>query len=553
MDRLLKSANILVVVLIAMGFAWAAARQVRGNSVTVDEFYHVSAGTYYLEKRAYDLDHGGNPPLLRKWIALPVARMRPQERFNAHGGEIEKHWNFMMDNFEEYPRMINAARVQIVLLGAALGLFVYFAALRMYGTYGATVALGLCCFSCTVLAHTTRATLDAGMALFTVLSMACFYFLCAKPSIKSALVCGIAAGACLCAKYSGVSVVFIQILCIAAVWFYRRISARCKAPVFTDLAPLKSVIPWYAFSLCVAALTLNADYGFQGFMQPVSEMPLRSHVLSGMASAAWWLRLPLPTFYVLGVDRQFSFMNNYHQFYLLGDLSRNGWPHYFLAAYMVKESIPAIILFALSLVSVFRMRLKTFEIFSLITAASIFALYSFVLRVDIGIRYLLPALPFIYIFSARIIPYSVPKRFVPIVALIAALLAWHITAALITTPHALAYFNEIAGGSYNGHNILLDSNCDWGGNLIALKDYMKKNKIKTIKLYNYGIIPPQMYGIDPEWLLCGPTDGHIAISVNYLHGVDPFQNRPKDCFEWLLERKPTARLGKGGTLVFDIE
>lgn len=552
MDRLLKGINILVVALIAIGFAWAAALQVRDNSVTVDEFFHISTGTYYLKKHTYDLDNAGNPPLLRQWIALPVAAMRPHEHFDAYDKEIEKHWYFMMDNFEEYPRMINAARIQIVLLGAALGLFVYIVGLRMYGTFGAAFALALYCFSCTVLAHTTLATLDAGIALFTVLAMASFYFLCSKPSIKSALVCGLATGACLCAKYSGVSTVFIQSLCICAVWCYRKISAKHASPLFADLAPLKSVVPWYALSLCFAVLALNADYGFQGFMEPVSEMPFRSHIFSRIGSVAGWLRFPLPSFYVLGVDRQFSFMNKFHHFYLLGSLSQRGWPHYFLIAYLVKESIPSIILFALSLISVIRIRLKTFEIFCLITVASIMALYSFILRVDIGIRYLLPALPFIYLFSARCIPYLVKKRFVLSLTIMAALVIWHITAALISTPHTIAYFNEIAGGPSNGHKILLDSNYDWGGNLINLKRYMKEHEIKTIKLYNYGIIPPKMYGIDFEWLPCGPTTGYIAISANYLHGVDPFQNRPQDCFDWLLKKKPVAWLGNGGTLVYEI-
>jgi hypothetical protein len=48
-------------------------------------------------------------------------------------------------------------------------------------------------------------------------------------------------------------------------------------------------------------------------------------------------------------------------------------------------------------------------------------------------------------------------------------LTWHVCAVLWFAPHWMSYFNEAAGGPLRGHEWLVDSNIDWGEDILMLK------------------------------------------------------------------------------------
>ncbi len=48
-----------------------------------------------------------------------------------------------------------------------------------------------------------------------------------------------------------------------------------------------------------------------------------------------------------------------------------------------------------------------------------------------------------------------------------------VASSLWVYPHSLSYFNELAGAPANGHNHLLDSNIDWGQDILYLRDWLK--------------------------------------------------------------------------------
>ncbi|MBK9054196.1 MAG: hypothetical protein IPL78_25775 [Chloroflexi bacterium] len=53
-------------------------------------------------------------------------------------------------------------------------------------------------------------------------------------------------------------------------------------------------------------------------------------------------------------------------------------------------------------------------------------------------------------------------------------------------PSYLGYFNLLAGGPGNGYNILVDSNVDWGQDLLRLKGWMSENEVDSVKLAWFG-------------------------------------------------------------------
>jgi hypothetical protein len=74
---------------------------------------------------------------------------------------------------------------------------------------------------------------------------------------------------------------------------------------------------------------------------------------------------------------------------------------------------------------------------------------------NIGLRHILPIYPFLFVLlggSAVLLWQSGgawTRRCLPLLAV------WQLVSCLAAYPHYLAYFNELAGGSQNGHRVLL--------------------------------------------------------------------------------------------------
>jgi hypothetical protein len=114
-------------------------------------------------------------------------------------------------------------------------------------------------------------------------------------------------------------------------------------------------------------------------------------------------------------------------------------------------------------------------------------------------RYILHAMPFLYITIGRlfskhgergriIAPISTPASpgcwgpwatslALPLAPWLAGgiALTWSVASSLAIYPHSLSYFNELAGGPENGHAHLVDSNIDWGQDLLYLKAWIDEH------------------------------------------------------------------------------
>jgi hypothetical protein len=184
-------------------------------------------------------------------------------------------------------------------------------------------------------------------------------------------------------------------------------------------------------------------------------------------------------------------------------------------------------------------------------------------NLNLGYRYLLPILPYLYLLAARMGPWlaeqrarlSGPRRAL-LSAAVAALVGWSAWSGLAIYPDYLAYFNEWAGGPDNGWRFLVDSNLDWGQDLKPLKRWMDEHGVTRVKLGYVGEAYPSYYGIDfdplPSWpdrwqhphhhdlYPTDPAPGLYAISANLIQGrnlVDP------ETYAWFRSRTPIDKVG----------
>jgi hypothetical protein len=151
-------------------------------------------------------------------------------------------------------------------------------------------------------------------------------------------------------------------------------------------------------------------------------------------------------------------------------------------------------------------------------------------RVNIGLRYLLPALPFVFVVAGSAAAHLVSRggggRRIAVVVL-----AWYAGGTLWHHPHHLAFFNEIAGGPYGGYRYLVDSNLDWGQDLKRLAAFVRERGLPRIRLSYFGTTPPEHYDIPhdllpsvmrpfPERFVAHVAPGDtVAVSATNLQGA----------------------------------
>jgi hypothetical protein len=154
-------------------------------------------------------------------------------------------------------------------------------------------------------------------------------------------------------------------------------------------------------------------------------------------------------------------------------------------------------------------------------------------HIDIGIRYLLPAIGFLYLFAA--IQLARPGW--------GWLLACFMLCAAVETavvhPDYLSYFNFAAGGPSRGDRFALDSNLDWNQDVYRLADWIGANaplRPYAIRLTGRRNAPLLLLlHLDPDSLVASPHGRLLFISKN-VRLVD--RRLP-----WLSRYHPIAEVG----------
>jgi hypothetical protein len=167
-------------------------------------------------------------------------------------------------------------------------------------------------------------------------------------------------------------------------------------------------------------------------------------------------------------------------------------------------------------------------------------------------RYGLPIFPFAMVWTSRVAG-AIGRKPRKVAYLAAGALAWSIASSLWVYPHSLSYFNELVGGPTGGHRHLLDSNIDWGQDLLYLKRWLDAHPdAQPLRLAYHNAYGAQLVGIEsgpppvgqedgsPRWQQrvdsIGPLPGWYAVSVNRLRTQDRQ-------YAYFLRFRPTAMAG----------
>jgi hypothetical protein len=209
------------------------------------------------------------------------------------------------------------------------------------------------------------------------------------------------------------------------------------------------------------------------------------------------LPVPLPEHFVLGFDETRRHTEGRYFAYLFGEWRRGGWQKYYLVTLLLKVPLGTWLLSLLALAAILaapRFRGDPVsELSILVPLALVLAGISILTDINLGLRYVLPALPFWFLWIARLGRAASPGRLHRWRWLVVGALVWNLLCVVRIHPHHLSYFNELAGGPDAGHRHLLDSNLDWGQDLHALSAWLERDRPgEPVGLAYFGSVDPSI-------------------------------------------------------------
>lgn len=505
----------LLIVLLLTVFCIQSFAFIYSKSATFDEVQNFGIGKYLLINQKWDVMGSiVHPPLVYYLTSIPLLFVNEDKRLWEYG-ETDKNLFFLgaVDVYRgqgllstpenAHDELLILSRMIILFLTLLLGYHIYRFAEDLYGMQGGVIALFFFAFCPNMVAFSGIGTQDMPMAVFSFI--ACYYFwrFLNMQNISSSLSAGVFLGLAIATKLTAFLLIPFELLVyvIYQVSYTRRMSGQFL------------IIPG------LAVFILAASYGFN--LRPFFQMIelLQLEMKAGQAT------------------------------FLHGSLSNYGWWYFYPLVFLIKTPVPVIVLFAAALIfRVKKLKQNWFNtLFLTVPILILFIIFSSS-NFAIGIRYLLPIYPFIFVIIGGLSSQGQNIR-----SLTYIMGAWLVAGTMFVAPHYLAYFNESVGGPANGYKYLIDSNLDWGQDLKLLKRYMDLHRIKRVSLSYFGADSPQRYGIEYDWLpshhLYNPEPDkpvHIrenqllAISATNLQGA--YLSNTEE-FRWLLKREPVAKIG----------
>jgi hypothetical protein len=525
-------------------------------SQTTDEPAHVATGMEWLQRGTYTLEPL-HPPLAR--VAVALGPYLSGLRLTGEG-HIWIEGNEILLARGQYLHNLALARSGVLPFFLLAAFLVWYWSRARFGNWPALAATLLFTSSPVVLAHAGLATTDMAVtATFTAALLALLNLL-ERASYLRCVLFGIALGLAILSKFS--VLLFLPasgLALLACRWLLRR-DDKAKPAVAESF-------PW-GRSLALAALLcfLVVWAGYRFSVSSITDFAARPHptidrftgttgvlhdVAYSVAESRW---MPAP-----GLLRGIAQLRQKNavgaKAYLFGKVRQNGWWYFFPVALAVKTPIPFLILVgvgSLSLAGTAWVR-RDWLMAAPIAAALALLLVCMSSQINIGVRHILPIYPLFAIIggvgTCRLWNSVKAKHAGP--AVVVALLCWQLVSSVHAHPDYLAYFNEFAGR--HPESILVDSDLDWGQDLLRLSAVLQQRHIENpsiayagspdLDLHQFAI--PAFRELSPHQ----PTMGWIAISLLRLKAGG--FGLPSDSFSWLEAYQPVCLVGRS-ILLYDV-
>lgn len=548
----------------------------KGDSGTTDEVAHIPAGYSYDKKQDYRLNPE-HPPFGKALAGLPLLFLGLKGPFDDWSWEAanqwETGWNLLYEQGNNADQILIYSRIPMIFLTLVLGLIIFFWVRSLYGNKIALVILTLFSFSPNFIAHGHLVTTDISAAIGFTVGVWSFVNFLNKKNTGSLIIAGAMFGLAQVLKFSCFLLIPILFLILVAKVYLE----RKDEPWLRNFLVLVGkgalilviglVVIWIVYTPFV--WNMNPEVEHKVIEENMNPWDARTQPFRDFIHHFEGNRLTRPIgHYMLGLFYIFGRTAGGNATYIIGHFSDKGISWYFPVAWLIKVPLAITFLMIYGIVLLITRGLRGKEdVWRLWYFFIPFAIYWAVTlqgSLNIGIRHLLPTMPFVYLFIARTIypifnneVFEKPafRSAVPKFAVLI-LIIWYVLSSIFSYPSYLAYFNELTWGKPK-HDFLVDSNLDWGQDLKRLTKYVEEHpEINNLKIDYFGGGVPSYY-IPKEKLIDwhsdqGPATGWFAISSTFFQFSKMFGvMEGKWDYSWLESFEPVENFG-GSILLYNI-
>jgi hypothetical protein len=505
-------------------------------SPTIDEPSHIGAAVSLIEAKKL-VAPGSHPPLARLVAALPLwldgARL-PQCRGQTTIGTEDLGYalgtQVLYHGAKPYSTLLIHARLAMLVFPAIALWYVFLLGRMLLGEPAATLAVVFFSVDPTLLGYGFWVGNDLASCAGCLAATYHGLRWLAQPTWLRAAVAAVVVGLAAAAKFSCLlAIPAIALLALARTSPWRRLLVQ-----FPAIAAIAFVTLWATYLFNVGPLSDQA--GLTAAAHPSTDNPAAQAMRQQWQRVPRWVRdtpIPMPSFF-LGLARLAAHNRLGHAAYLNGQVSSTGWWYYFPEVLALKSPLGflAALLIAIGC-CLFRRQWRLWPTRALLIPFAVFFGAAMAAKLDIGIRYILPALPFLYLFVAA--QLARPRWII----LLAALILCSAMETAAVHPDYLSYFNVAVGGPANGDRFALDTNLDWNQDVFRLADWIGANlhgRPYAIRLNGNRNKPLlEKLGLDPKSLDASP------------HGKILFMSKTARLIDgrlaWLSRRQPIAHVG----------
>ena len=406
-------------------------------------------------------------------------------------------------------------RIPTVFAGALLGFYIALWSKRLYGVVGMFLSLALYAFCPNVIAHSRLITSDMYSALFIFMSVYHFASYLRHGKTPDFILMIFASGLAIVSKQTALLLVFILPLILGInIYFHQQLKG--------GLGPGKVLA-----ALFCTCFIVNAVYGFRLYSFEIGPL--------AFAPSVSRCYLPVPQVFVDSLLLGMQYNKIGWNTYLLGQYSAYGWWYYFPVLFLLKMPFSFFLMLAMLILS-YRMTTKTImedEFLILIPIIVFILFFMFFCKVQIGIRYLLPAFPFLFILMGRLGLYVTLQKKINLKIALIILTASYMVSSLSFFPHFIQYGSEIIYNRINLYKYFSDSNLDWGQSDIYLDRYIAEEKSKQHEIF-----------VNPDQ----PVNGIVIVNAQKLLDVS---NPKRNKYAWLRNNFEPFKHIAYNWLVFD--
>jgi hypothetical protein len=546
----------------------------RQQSQTLDEANHIFAGYRYWMCSDFRANPE-HPPMVKLVATVPLLFRSLKTPTAVCGYPTASQFrDYTEGNLFLYANDADSILFQTRLLASVfaivLAALLVESGIVLFGPGPALLALVIFVFEPTILAHGFLVTTDMGMACCLYATVYAFYLYLVRPSYWRLLAVGFLAGTTLAAKHSGF-LVFAILGTLAFLDLLNSTNSAEKSRGWINRAP--RMLGAFMLIGVSAYVVLWGFYGFR-FLPAPDQNPMGYALVE--AKSGLILRIGnaifanfdrfhlLPEAYLYGLKNVMHVTRSGATAFLFGKIYPHGRWFYFPSAFLIKSTLGFLGLLALAVVSwAYKGKTESWrKVLFLVVPPIILLMAALNSNLNIGIRHILPAYPFLIMFiavGAWKLCTSRRGRYA-----VALLIAVHALSSLRSFPEYISYSNEVWGGPLETYKVLSDSNVDWAQGLKAVESYLSLHRVKDCwfaPFSTYAEPDPEYYGIGCKLLPTGRyqegqrlalsgdrLDGTLLISASQLSGLawGPAELNP---YEPLREVTPVANIG-GSVLVY---